>query len=141
MTIFEMQSLVNDFLKQYYPGSKESPTGFATLLISDEPEKIIRNKAVLMPAIEEKECIDKNNDILNDLNMELNTVSCPPEYIMVDRRKCVIAIETEMAYENASHHCSDRMGGEVLALNSYHDLKALENILGNELFVIHISRK
>ena len=136
MTRNDMQDLVKDFLKNAYPGAKGNPRKIATLLISDEPEKVVKNEAVLIPNNDDKECNETNlEQIVNDLNKELNMKSCAPGFVTVDKTKCLS--ETEMSYELASQQCRDMMDGQVLELNSDDDLKTLEKILGNELIDIH----
>lgn len=134
MTKLEMEAIVNDFLRNNYPGSRGNPTKVATLLISDNPKKVVQNQAVFLSPIEEAECNETNLNIVHDLNKEFNLMTCPPGFIMVDEKRCVIVSKTEMSYENASLHCNDVMGGVIFELESYDDLKALDKILGNTLF-------
>ena len=89
-----------------------------------------------MAPIEENDCNEAHLDILQELNMERTMSYCPPGYIMVEKNKCMIVIEKEMVYGNASQHCR-QMNGVMVDLNSPDDLNAVETLLGNVLCYGH----
>ena len=141
MTRKEMLDIVRDFLREVYPGAKNNPTQLATMLITEDPGKLIQNQAILNPTIEEEMCNETNLDaIVHGVNKELNLDFCPPTFTKIDDARCVHLVDRVMSYDSAAQHCN-AIGGKVFELKSYKDIVALEHhqMLGNKLLVIDIN--
>ena len=121
-----------EFLKDVYPGAKENPVKIIKMLNSDDPESVLRNEALLFP-IEEKECNTSSNlDILNSLNYQLGHDLCPVGFTNVEGLGCLKRIRSQMTYKEASDYCKTIQGGNILRLDSYEEIKKLQehNMIG-----------
>ena len=132
VTYEEMMFQIQDFLRDVYPGAKDKPTKFVTLLTSDDPKEVVKSEAVVLP-VQEEECNETSDrEIANDLNKQLNNDFCPDGFIKFDNIGCVLVAESKMDYNEASTYCRDMDGASILQIESYDDVKELDehNIIG-----------
>ena len=97
-------------------------------MISDDPEKLIENEAVLR-SFEEEECHENSNDgILKTLNDNLNShgnTICPKGFAMYEDT-CLMAEEVEMTYTEAIGNCKRFNNADLLHFISYDDVVKLD---------------
>merc|ERR1711894_259243 len=88
LTTKKLEDLLNEFLSEVYPGAKDSPTKFASILSSDDPEQAMENKAVLVPD-DKPQCNERDNqDLLNNLNQKMSR-ECPWPFENLDDTTCI----------------------------------------------------
>ena len=135
----EMMEHVSDFLLQMYPGAKEKPTELVKVMISKDPQSVLRNQAIL--GLKEDCDLSSNKGILTALNKDLNNDSCPDGYEMLGNLYCVHTNGIEMSNNDAHKYCNDQGGAELLYLDSFDDLRTLNEYIatGNILPYIIIS--
>ena len=133
MTYEEMMSLVKGFLHDVYPGAKDFPKSFATMLKTDNPKGVVQDEAVLLQSNKEKCDETTNQNILNNLNKQLNNDFCPDGFAKWENIGCVMVIDSKMTYNEASGYCNGFEGASILQIGSYDDIKTLNEhkILGN----------
>ena len=132
VTYDEMLLEMEDFMRDVYPGAKDIPTKFVTLMTSDDPKQAVENEAVVLP-VQEEECDETSNRVIvNDLNKQLNNDFCPDGFTKFGNIGCVMAAESKMDYNEASTYCQEMDGASIIQLNSYEDIKVLDehNIIG-----------
>ena len=127
MTSDELDNYTIDFMEDRYPGAYDNPTNIIPLMISDNPEKLIENEAVLR-SFEEEECHENSNDgILNTMNKNLNThgnTICPKGFTVYEDT-CLMAEEAVMTYTEAIENCKRFDNAELLHFISYDDVVKL----------------
>ena len=124
LTQKEMMRHVRGFLKETYPGSKGNPAEIVKVMTSDDPGAALQNKAVL--GIEERCDPSSNEEIVNTLNKELSNDTCPNGFEMLENLYCVHPTVVPMSNNEAYQYCNGKGGAELLYLDSYDDLKALD---------------
>ena len=132
VTYDEMTRLLEDFLRDVYPGATAGPVELVSMLNSDHPNKLVANKAVVLQN-QNEECDEaENQNIVDELNKQLNNDFCPDGFSKLDGTGCVMAVDSQMAYNAAAGYCKDVGGANVLQLNSYGDIEELyqQSILG-----------
>ena len=92
-TADELDNLLNEFLGDVYPGAKDVPTKFASVLSANDPEQAVENKAVLVPE-DEPQCNEKNNEeFLENLNKKMSR-DCPLPFKNLGETTCIMPGET-----------------------------------------------
>jgi hypothetical protein len=140
MTYKGLMGHVKDFLHDVYPGAKKQPTDFVTMLTKDNPKQAVENKAVILPNQDEKCDASETEKIVHQMNKNLNRDFCPDGFTSIKKIGCVMVISTPMTYTEASGHCRDVGGAAVIKLDSYEQIKALDehNLLGNYKYILNI---
>ena len=127
ITFEEMMLEAQEFLKDVYPGAKETPKNLVILMESDDPEMVVQNEAVLIPATEKTCNQTANIETFNNLNKHLNNDSCPDGFELFEGYGCIHTSAFEMTYDEATKYCTDQGGAELLLLDSKEILKALHD--------------
>ena len=129
LTYDEMIEEIDKFLGDVYPGAKGNPTQMVKAMTAADPQKSIRNDALLHPASVESECDSSNNlDFLETLNKHLNNDTCPNGFEMLkDKKTCIHQSSEQYSYDDATKYCSEKGGADVLYFMSYEELEALQN--------------
>ena len=132
LTYEEMMIEAEEFLKDVYPGAKETPKNFVLLMEADDPEIAIQNEAVLIPAADQTCNQTENMETYNNLNKQLNNDSCPDGFELFDGYGCVHTSASKMPYDDALDYCKEQGGAELLLIDSDDALKAIQqyNIIG-----------
>jgi hypothetical protein len=128
----DMMGFMKEFLRDVYPGANAGPAEFVSLLTSDNPHQLVKNKAVVLQN-QNEECDDAaNHKIFNKLNKQLNMDFCPDGFAKLDNTRCVMSLDSQMEYNEASSYCTDVGGATLLHLDSYGDIEELylHSILG-----------
>ena len=127
LTNEEMMRQVEDFLKNVYPGSKGNPTELIKVMTSSDPKTALQNEA--LSGKEEKCDSSFNHEIANTLNKDLNNDTCPDGFEMLGNLYCVHQAGVQMSNDEAYQYCNDQGGAELLHLDSYEDLYALNKYI------------
>ena len=127
LTYEEMMIEAEEFLKDIYPGAKETPKNLVILMESDDPELVVQNEAVLIPATEKTCNQTANVEAYENLNKHLNNDSCPDGFETIEGYGCVHTSAYEMSYDEATEYCNGQGGAELLLLNSNEALKILHD--------------
>jgi hypothetical protein len=138
VTYEEMLVQIKEFMNEVYPGAKDIPTEFVTLMASDDPHKVVQNEAVVLP-VKDEECNETSNrENVDTLNKQLNNDFCPDGFTKFDNIGCVLVAQSEMTYEEASDYCTNMDGASVFQLDSFDDIKNLDehNIIGINIIKI-----
>ena len=126
LTYEEMMTEAEEFLKDVYPGAKETPKNFVLLMEADDPEIAVQNEAVLIPATDKTCNQTENMETYNNLNKQLNNDSCPDGFELFDGYGCVHTSPTTMPYGDASDYCKGQGGAELLLIDSDEALRAIQ---------------
>ena len=124
LTYDGMMKEVDEFLRDVYPGAKDTPTKLIRLMTTNDPTKTLVNDAIL-----EQTDIDDcdpslNLDILETLNKHLNNDTCPEVFEMLQDNSCIHIAPTPMTYDDASDYCNQQGGAQLLYFESYEAIKA-----------------
>ena len=128
LTTEQLSVLLTQFLNEIYPGAKDLPTKFAEVLSSDDPEQIMETKAILMPEEETKCDATDSLDLLNQLNQKMNK-ECPEPFTKIDSSTCIMLVDMEMTYDDASSYCRAQEGAAMHVIDSWEDIEKLENVM------------
>ena len=126
LTYEEMMTEAEEFLKDVYPGAKETPKNFVLLMEADDPVIAVQNEAVLIPATDKTCNQTENMETYNNLNKQLNNDSCPDGFELFDGYGCVHTSASTMPYDDASDYCNGQGGAELLLLDSDEALRAIQ---------------
>ena len=125
LTPKKIESLLNEFLSDVYPGAKDVPTKFASILSKDDPERAMENKAILVPE-DEPQCDEKDNqDILDNLNQKISR-DCPWPFENFGETTCILPGDIEMTYDEASSFCRAHDGAKIHHLNTLEEIEELD---------------
>ena len=132
MTFDEMLLEAKNFLRDVYPGAKETPTKLVTLMEADDPEVIVQNEAVLLPNVEKSCDLASNLETFENLNKHLQNDLCPEGFEMIDGLGCIHISELQLTYNEASDYCKRQNGAEILLLVSEDEFKIVNeyNMIG-----------
>ena len=132
VTYDEMMVQIKECMNEVYPGAKDTPTEFVKLMASDDPHKVVQNEAVVLPEKVEECTESSNRENVDALNKQLNNDFCPDGFTKFDNIGCILVAESEMTYEEASDYCTNMEGANVFMLDSFDDIKILNehNIIG-----------
>ena len=141
LTNEKLTQLLNDFLNEVYPGAKDMPTKFVALLNSDDPDKTIESTSILMPENKLPCNGNDNQELLDQLKQKMGG-ECPERYENWNSTTCILPVDVEMTYDDASSYCRDQKGAKILFLDSLEEMEELQqsNILGTLLFLPHMRR-
>ena len=125
LTTKKLEDLLNEFLSEVYPGAKDNPTKFASILSSDDPEQAMENKAVLVPD-DKPQCNERDNqDLLNNLNQKMSR-ECPWPFENLDDTTCILQGEVEMTYDEASSFCRAHDGSKIHYLTTWEEMEEID---------------
>ena len=127
LTAEQLSELMTQFLNEIYPGAKDLPTKFAEVLSSDDPEQIMETKAILMPEKETKCDATDSLDLLNQLNQKMNK-ECPEPFKKIGSSTCIMLVDIEMTYDDASSYCRAQEGAAIHVIDSWEDIELLGNL-------------
>ena len=133
LTHDEMISHAREFLKEVYPGATDIPTKMLQLLISEDPNKIIENDAMMYHTYEEECDPSRNEEILKTLNKRLTNDFCPDGFRNFTDSLCVHVSDTSMPFAQAGEYCQQKGSTEAFDFGSYAEVELLVElgILGN----------
>ena len=94
----EMLLHIDDFLRDVYPGAKDNPRKYLSLMTSDEPRKVVKNEAVLL-GLQNQQCDERSNrEIVKNFNKQLNHDYCPEGFVKLGNIGCILVAESQMNY-------------------------------------------
>ena len=128
LTHDRLTEYLHEFLGDIYPGANDNPTKMVSLMTSDNPDRTMQNEAIFVPE-KDFECNLKSNQMMIDhLNQKINH-QCPFGFKNNVNGTCIIPGEVEMTYNEASTFCQTKNGANVLYLDTYEEIVALEELL------------
>ena len=128
--------LLNEFMNETYPGANDIPMKFAALLSSEDPDKTIESKAILLPENESR-CDEKDIQEFSDQVKQKLGEECPETFEELNSTSCVRLVNSEMTYDAASGYCHEQ-GASLLFLDSWDEIEELleSDVFGNKRFEI-----
>ena len=132
MTIDEMMMEAKNFLRDVYPGAKDTPSKLVSLMEADDPEVIVQNEAVLLPNVEKSCDVASNLETFENLMKHLQNDLCPEGFELIDGLGCIHISELQLTYDEASDYCKRQNGAEILLLVSEDEFKVVNeyNVIG-----------
>ena len=127
LTSTQLSQLLVDFLNEVYPGAKDLPTKYASVLNADDPEQMIETSAILIPEKETRCDETENLDVLDQLNKKI-TKECPEPFKKLGSSTCIVLVDNELTYDDASSFCQAQDGAKLHTISSWEDIEALENL-------------
>ena len=139
LTAMQLADHLVEFLKEVYPGAKDLPTKYASVLNADDPEQMMKTNAILMPEKETKCDEMENLDLLDQFNKKMSK-ECPEPFKKIGSSTCIMLVDNEMTNDDASSFCQAQYGAKLHTISSWEDIEALENlnILGKCLLTSNI---
>ena len=130
--------LLNEFMNETYPGANDIPTKFAALLSSDDPDKTIESKAILMTENESR-CDEKDIQEFSDHVKQKLGEECPETFENLNSTTCILLVDAKTNYDAASSYCRDQ-GATILSLDSWDEIEELLklDIFGNTVSEIRL---
>ena len=127
LTATQLSELLVDFLNEVYPGAKDLPTKYASVLNANDPEQMMETRAILMPE-KETQCDETENlDLVDQLNKKMSR-ECPEPFTKIGSSTCIMLVDNEMTYDDASSFCLAQDGAKLHTISSWEDIEALENL-------------
>ena len=125
-----LQCCFKYFLDETFPGIySDSPTKFAKLLNTEDPDKELELKSIVI-ADEEKICNDSDRlETLNSINEKLKRI-CPEPFQKFNDSACIISSAQEISYDEAFSYCKEVRGADIFTMGSFDDDTILDEIIG-----------
>ena len=125
MSLDEMMSEAEEFLRDIYPGAKENPTKMVQVMTALDPKKSMETETLLSQT-EEKECSRTSNvELLKTLNKQLKNNTCPDQFDLLEDGICIHQSKIAMTYTEARNYCKQQGGAQLLYFDSYENFKAM----------------
>ena len=107
--------ILKDFLRDKYPGAKKKPTKLIKLMISEDPESTLKNEAVILPGLDEKNCgKNSTDDFIKAVENTLNDFGCPEGFRIFKNLFCIKLPSNQMDYFEAKEYCNGQYNSSLL---------------------------
>ena len=133
VTVDILQCCFRLFLDEtFYGAYPNNPTKIATLLSTEDPDKSMEMKSIVLG--EEEAICDESNklEVLNNMNEKLQR-TCPEPFQKYNASFCIKSSGQEMSYDEAYSYCKELSGADIFFLGSFEDRKTLDTIIGKPI--------
>ena len=125
-----LQCCFKDFLDNSFPGIyPNSPTKLTKSLNTEDPDKELELKSIVIPDDEPKCNETEKLEALNSMNEKLKR-KCPDPFQKINESTCITGSPQEMSYDEGLSYCKELNGADIVTLGSFEDLKTLGEFIG-----------
>ena len=117
----------------FYGAYPNNPTTMATLLNTEDPDKAMEMKSLVLG--DEVVVCDESNklEVLKGMNEKLQR-TCPKPFQKYNESFCIRSSGQEMSYNEALSYCEEQGEAEIFFLGSFEDYQDLDVINGKQLY-------
>ena len=130
LTMAGFQCCLESFLEETYPGvNKNNPTKIAKMMNADDPERELKNEAILLPD-EGAKCDENSNaKLFHRMNEKLKQI-CPDPFKNINGSTCIMEESIEATYKDAFTICKENGGANIVSLDLFEEDAVIKDILG-----------